>query len=78
LQYISNLDFTCFNCDVQSSFDAFYELAKNLLEQFYPERTITVSSRDPDFVTPTIKAKLRRKNRLMHKGNIENANALSA
>jgi len=60
LQYISNLDFTCLNCDVQSSSDAFYELAKNLLHQFYPQRTITVSSRDPDFVIPPIKAKLHR------------------
>ena len=49
----------------------------DLLNHFYPERTITLSSRNPDFVTPSIKAKLRRKNRLMRAGRIEEANALA-
>ena len=44
---------------------------------FYPLCTITVTSRDPAFVTPSIKANLRRKNRLMRKGHTEKANALA-
>jgi len=35
-------------------------------------------SRDPEFVTPAIKASLRRKNRLLRAGRIEEANALAA
>ena len=48
-----------------------------LLHKFYPERTVTVSSRDPDFITPVIKAKLRRKNKLMRAGRTEEAGALA-
>jgi len=42
-----------------------------LLNDFYPERTISISSRDPDWVTPEIKSMLRRKNRLMRAGRVE-------
>ena len=44
---------------------------------YYPLRTITVSSRDPDYVTPAIKAKLRRKNRIMRVGRLDEADALA-
>jgi len=54
--------------DAQEQFDVFYATALQLLDQFYPERTITVTSRDPDYVTPEIKALLRRKNRLTRAG----------
>jgi len=50
---------------VQSQFDHFYSFAIDLLHQFYPLRTITVTFRDPDLIMPAIKAKLRRKNCLM-------------
>jgi len=48
-----------------------------LLNQFYPEDTITLTSRDPEFVTPAIKASLHRKNRLMHAGMVEEVSALA-
>ena len=51
--------------DPQKYYNTFYATPLDLLETFYPERTITVCSRDPAYVTPYIKAKLRRKNRLM-------------
>jgi hypothetical protein len=60
----------------QFEFVIFYSSAHSLLNQFYPERTIKVKSRDPQYVTPEIKAKLRRKNRLMHAGRVEEAGAL--
>ena len=44
---------------------------------FYPERTVTVTTRDPDYMTAGIKAKLRRKNRLTHAGRVEEADALA-
>jgi len=48
-----------------------------LLNSFYPERTVTVTTRDPDYMTAGIKAKLRRKNRLMHAGRVEEADELA-
>ena len=48
-----------------------------LLDRFYPLSSTTVASRDPAFVTPKIKSLLRQKNCLMHKGRVEEANALA-
>lgn len=64
-------------CSVQSNFDTLYTIMQDLLDTFYPVEYITVTSSDPPFVTPIIKALLRRKNRLMRKGRIEEASALS-
>jgi hypothetical protein len=61
----------------QSEFDLFYTTALDLLNTFYPERTVTVTSRDPEFITAEIKAKLRRKNALMRAGRLEEAGALA-
>ena len=78
LQYISTLTMEIPTCStIQAQFDYFYSFAVNLLNTFYPENTISVTSRDPDFITPAIKAKLRRKNRLMRRGKIEEASALA-
>ena len=79
LQYIGalDLDLSTLSCSAQETFDAFFEMATGLLNHFYPECTITVSSGDPAYITPSIKAKLRRKNRLMRAGRIEKANALA-
>ena len=59
--------------DCQSEFDQFYATAPGILNEYYPERTITITSRDPEYITPDIKAKLRRKNRLMRADRIEEA-----
>jgi len=48
-----------------------------LLNRFYPLRTITVTSRDLRYITPEIKAKLRRKNKLMRAGRVEEAVAVA-
>ena len=66
LEHISEITLdipTVLSDTVQSQFDYFYSSAIDLLNQFYPLHTITVTSRDPDFVTPAIKVKLRHKNR---------------
>lgn len=36
-------------------------------------KKITITSRDPDYMTPELKAKLRRKNKLMRAGRVEEA-----
>ena len=63
--------------DAQKEFDRFYKNALMLLDKFYPEKTVTISTRDPPFVTPGIKAKLKIKNKLMRAGRIEEANAMT-
>ena len=63
--------------DPQAFYDSFYSFAVGLFNEFYPERTITVTSRDPGYMTAEIKAKLRRKNRLMRVGRVEEAGALA-
>ena len=63
LQYLAETGFGFDNqhapTETQAVYDSFYAEALNLLNSFYPERTITVSSRDPSYMTPEIKAKLR-------------------
>jgi len=54
-----------------------YAIMKSLLDHFYPGRQITVTSTDPRFVTPRVKAMLRRKNRLMRVGRTDEAGALA-
>lgn len=53
----------------------FYEEALARLDQFYPMRAVTITSSDPQFLTPEIKH--RRKNRMMRAGKPEIASALA-
>jgi len=72
------LYFTCFPTDsVQAAFDNFYGVSLGLLDYFYPERSITVRSRDPPYITPYIRSLLRKKNRLMRAGRVEKAGAIA-
>ena len=64
--------------NTQNEFNHFYAVAHKLMEQFYPEQTVTLTSRDPSYITPAIKSMLRRKNKLMRAGRVEKAGALSA
>ena len=76
LQHVANMNFdnphpsasSDPSINTQSEFNHFYSTSIALLNQFYPEQTITLTTRDPDYITPEIKAKLRRKNRLMRAG----------
>jgi len=55
-----------------------YGVMVDLLNKFYPEREITVTSSDQSCVTPAVKALLRRKNRLMRADRTEEAGAIAA
>ena len=46
---------------LQESFDRFYLQMQRLLDRFYPIRNITVTDRDPPYITPEIKLLLRKK-----------------
>jgi len=54
-----------------------YTIMRELLDRFYPERQVTVTSADPHYNTPAVKATLHRKNRLMRAGHIDEADALA-
>ena len=48
-----------------------------MLDTFFPVRRVTITSHDPSYVTPEIKHLLRTKNRLMHRGKIEEADSIA-
>ena len=65
-------------CWLEESFTKFYEIILLMLNDFYPLKTITLSNRDPYFVTPYLKSLLRKRNKLMKRNKIEAANALAS
>jgi len=79
LQAVADINFEFIETadDVQTQFDTFYDACLHLLDYFYPLRTIKVTNRDPSYMTPDIKRLLRRKNRLMRRGRLEEASALA-
>ena len=80
LRLLSDYDFNHIlsNEDTQAAWDQFYADALSHLDKIYPMRQATMTSADPPFLTPEIKSLLRKKNRLMRKGHIEQASALAA
>ena len=86
LQYLATIDLSSSpdpeelsrTPDPQAVYDSFYASALALLEEFYPERTITVTSRDPSpelhYTGDQSKVtRLRQKNRLMRAGRVDEA-----
>jgi len=63
--------------DIQAAADVFYDHATALLDRHYPEKQITMTSSDPNYVTPYIKSALRRKSKIMRAGWVEEAGALA-
>jgi hypothetical protein len=62
---------------MQAEFDRLYTVLLELLDTYYPEKTVTITSAGPPYVTPSVKHMLRRKNQLMRKGREEEAAALA-
>jgi len=59
LNHISELEIKLPNTDnSKADFDQQYSKLLGLLDRFYPERTITITSSDPPYVTPIVKALL--------------------
>ena len=63
--------------DPQAAADSFYSSARLLLSIYYPPTTVTITSRDPHFISPVTKTLLRKKNKAMRKGHLDKASALS-
>jgi hypothetical protein len=78
LSYAAQADFHVpTELGVQAASDWFYERCQLLMDKFYPLREISVTTKDPSFVTPEVKMMLRRRNRLMRRGRIEEAEAIT-
>ena len=63
--------------DPQEECDRLNNTLTNLLVTYYPPRTVTLTSTDPPYITPTVKGMLRRKYHLMRAGRTEEAAALA-
>ena len=78
LEYVSQLNIELdSDTAMQMNFNIMYSLMYDLFNQFYPEREIPVTSSAPHYVTPPVKAMLRRKNRLTWAGWTDEADALT-
>jgi len=62
--------------EVQTAADEFYLRATSHLNDHFPLASVTMSSRDPPFVTPAIKSMLRQRNQLMRAGRVDKAGAI--
>jgi len=62
--------------DPQAAWDKFYTVTGAMIDRFYPEKTVTITTSDPAFMTPEIKHVLRCKNK-MRSGRIEEATSLA-
>ena len=65
--HVVNLDRPC---DPQEEYDQLYSQLHHLLDTYYPESTVTITTSDPPYVTPVVKRMLRKKNALMRSGTI--------
>ena len=63
--------------DPQEEYDKLYAVLLRLLDTYYPERSVTITTSDPPYVTPVVKYMLRQKNKLMRAGRVERAAALA-
>jgi len=63
--------------EVQASFDIFYTTLEAVLTEHYPPRSVTLTSRDPPFMTPVVKSLVRQRNQLLRRGHVEKALAIS-
>ena len=48
-----------------------------MLNKFFPLKFVTVTNREPAYVTPEIKSLLRKKNNLMHRRKIDAAGSIA-
>ena len=64
--------------DPGQAWSGFYHTITSWLEEFYPTRSITITSKDPDFITPEIRYLLRRSNVESRRNRTEQAAALTS
>ena len=63
--------------DVWFLYDQFVNTVHTIISVSVPVKTVTVSPRDPEYVTPLVKSLLRQRNRHRRKGKIEDADKIA-
>jgi hypothetical protein len=63
--------------DTQTTFNKFNQVTIGPLITYYPECTVTMTSREPSYITPGFEAQRPHKSRLMMVGRTEEAGALA-
>ena len=63
--------------DITVMYSRFLSELHNLVKVCIPVNRVRLGPRDPPFITPLIKFLLRKRNRLYHKGRVEQANELA-
>jgi len=61
------------NVDPQDEYVRLYGVLGSLLDHYYPEHRVTITSADPPYIATAVKSMLRRKNSLMRSGRLEEA-----
>ena len=64
-------------CHLASDFQNFYNFLTNVLDKYFPLRTVTITSRDPYYMTPYLKFLLRQKQKSVRSGDLDKSNALA-
>jgi len=63
--------------DIQVVYDIFLQSVHELISHCVPSKTVTLSSRDPPFVTPLVKSLLKKRRLLRRRGRINEADAVA-
>jgi hypothetical protein len=63
--------------DIQTMYDQFLDVVKAHMHMYIPAKIIRVGKRDPDYVTPYVKALLIKRNRLRKHGKVADADRLA-
>jgi len=72
LNHLRNYDSSALTstADPERAWELFYDTINGWLNLFYPFHQVTITSKDPAYITPVVKYLLRRKNHLMRSGRM--------
>jgi hypothetical protein len=65
----------CF--DIQLLYTRFLAVCKYLVSSCIPSKTVTLGTREPEYITPLVKSLLRKRYKLRRKGRVAEADVLA-
>lgn len=76
---VSEYDWSCvLQCtDIDLAYERFLSVIETLTSLNIPQHTITIRDNTPKYITPLVKHLLRKRNKLLRKGRVTDANSLS-
>ena len=63
---------------IQEAFDSFYSQVIEMMDRFFPLKSVTLTDREASYITPATKVMIRKKNSLMRTGRVGEASALAS